>query len=358
MKRSSFALSYPLACLLVLSCLLAAGCSTCPHLGAAEPRRGDEIVAAGQFFHTGTRVVLWMDPGGYDAYRVQRRFVPLDESGWDASNAADKDLRSPNRYGMRLAGLTTNEIEQVRGGGWDLSLLQKVVDQFVYHFDVDGSSRRCFATLHDLRGLSVHFMLDVDGTIYQTLDLKENAWHATIANGRSIGIEIANPGAYPVDEKNPLADWYKKDAAGQTTLTIPDAFGAAGVRTPGFVGHPARPDPVYGNIQGHDLVQYDFTPQQYQALIKLTASLCKVFPRIKCQFPADATGKVIPHKLPDQELRNYHGILGHYHIQTDKVDPGPAFQWDYVIGGAKKLLNEENYHSLLSPRQADLTLHK
>jgi N-acetyl-anhydromuramyl-L-alanine amidase AmpD len=37
-------------------------------------------------------------------------------------------------------------------------------------------------------------MLDLDGTIYQTLDLKERASHATIANSRSIGIEIANMG--------------------------------------------------------------------------------------------------------------------------------------------------------------------
>jgi len=199
-------------------------------------------------------------------------------------------------------------------------------------------------------------MCDVDGTIYQTLDLKESAWHATISNNRSVGIEIANIGAYPVNEKNPLADWYKKDAKGQTVLTIPDEFGAAGIRTPGFVGHPARPDPIYGNIQGHDLVQYDFTPQQYEALIKLTATLCKVFPRIKCQFPVGADGKVIPHKLPKEELANYHGVLGHYHIQTDKVDPGPAFQWDYVIGGAKKLLNQGTSHPFLSPRQADISL--
>jgi N-acetyl-anhydromuramyl-L-alanine amidase AmpD len=99
-------------------------------------------------------------------------------------------------------------------------------------------------------------------------------------------------------------------------------------------------------------VQYDFTPQQYQALIKLTATLCKVFPRIKCQYPVDKDGNVIPHKLSNAELRNYHGILGHYHIQTDKVDPGPAFQWNYVVGGAQKLLNQENFRPLLCPRQA------
>ena len=34
-------------------------------------------------------------------------------------------------------------------------------------------------------------MLDVDGTIYQTLDVKERAWHATTSNTRAVGIEIA-----------------------------------------------------------------------------------------------------------------------------------------------------------------------
>jgi N-acetylmuramoyl-L-alanine amidase len=204
----------------------------------------------------------------------------------------------------------------------------------------------------------VHFMCDVDGTIYQTLDLKESAWQATISNNRSVGVEIANMGAYEVNGKNPFAKWYKKDEQGRTVLTIPDEFGAEGIRTPGFVGHPARPEPVRGTIQGEDLMQYDFTPQQYQALIKLTATLCKIFPRLKCQFPADASGQVIPHKLPNEELQNYRGILGHYHIQTNKTDPGPAFQWDYLIGGAKKILNQESGRPLLSPRQKDIASRK
>ena len=52
----------------------------------------------------------------------------------------------------------------------------------------------------------------------------------------------------------------------------------------------------------------------------------------------DASGKLLTQKLPDDQLKKYQGILGHYHIQTEKVDPGPAFQWDRVIGGAKKLM--------------------
>ncbi len=294
---------------------------------------------AGQFVHTGTPVVLWMDPGGYDAYRVERRFSPLAEADWNTSHTNVPALRSPNRYNLRRAGLTDAEIERVRGGGWDLPTLQKVVDQFVIHFDVCGTSRQCFKILQDYRDLSVHFMLDLDGTIYQTLDVKERAWHATTSNSRSVGIEIANMGAYPVNEKNPLADWYAHEANGQTRITIPPQYGDGGIRTPDFVGHPARPDPVVGTIQGTKLIQYDFTPEQYRALAKLTGALCKVLPRIECDYPKDAQGHLLPQKLPDDQLQAYHGVLGHFHIQTDKVDPGPAFQWDYVIGHARELLH-------------------
>ena len=44
-------------------------------------------------------------------------------------------------------------------------------------------------------------------------------------------------------------------------------------------------------------------------------------------------------KRPDDELKACQGLPGHCHIQTNKVDPGPAFRWDYVIGHARRLLN-------------------
>ena len=134
-----------------------------------------------------------------------------------------RELTSPNRYNLRKTGLTTNELERVRGGGWDLSTLQRVVDQFVIHFDACGTSRQCFNVLQDHRDLSVHFMLDLDGTIYQTLDLKERAWHATSSNSRSIGIEIANIGVYPM---TPAPRW---PSGTRESLTEP-------------LGLPSRPD--------------------------------------------------------------------------------------------------------------------
>ena len=82
MNRRSH-LPRPIQIFSVLSAaILFAGCKTAPRPGTFAPRTGDEIVAAGQFVHTGTRVVLWMDPGGYDAYRVERRFSPLDKADW------------------------------------------------------------------------------------------------------------------------------------------------------------------------------------------------------------------------------------------------------------------------------------
>lgn len=314
------------------------GCHTTPP-GKPLTRTGDEIIVAGQMFHTGTRVVTWMDPEGYDAYRVERRFSDLSKADWESSKAEVKYLETPNRYNLRKAGLTDEEIEKLRGGGWDLPTLQKVVDQFVLHYDVCGTSRQCFKVLHDMRGLSVHFMLDIDGTIYQTLDLKERAWHATTSNSRSVGIEIANMGAYPATSTKPLEEWYTKDSKGQTRIAIPERLGDGGVLTKNFVGHPARNDLVEGNVQGRDLVQYDFTPEQYAALVKLTATLAKVFPKIKCDYPRDEHGKLVTHKLSDEQLQTVTGVIGHLHIQTNKVDPGPAFQWDHVLGGARKLLN-------------------
>ncbi len=325
--------------ILIVVNLALAGCARLEKAaapGTHSPRRGDEIVVAGQFFHTGTPVVLWLDPGGYDAYRVERRFAPYDKADWNTSAKENTALDSPNRYGLRNAGLSHLEREQVRGGGWDLLTLQRTVDQFVIHYDESGTSRQCFKVLHDVRCLSVHFLLDLDGTIYQTLDLKERAWHASSANTRSIGIEIANIGAKRSED--PLNRWYKRDTNGAPYIEIPQSHQPSGIRTENFVARPTRPQPVSGVIQGRDLLQYDFTPEQYAALAKLTAALCKIFPNLPCDYPRDASGSLIRSKLPDAELRTYRGLLGHYHVQTDKIDPGPAFQWDRLTTEARKYL--------------------
>lgn len=330
--------------------------------GTLEPRTGDEIVVCGQFFHTGTKVVLWIDPGGYDAYRLEPRYpISADLVRRNRERGAD--------YGDRTAPLTDEEVEKTRGGNWTLPELQQHVDQFVIHYDVCGVSQECYRVLF-ARGLSVQFMCDIDGTIYQTLDLKDSAWHATISNGRSVGVEVANMGSYssPVF----LSQWYRRDPSGEVSITIPERLGNGGVLTPNFVGHPIRPQLIRGEIQGRTYDQYDFTQQQYEALSHLTATLCTVFPKIQCDYPRQKTslgppteiaatqpadgdpttrpsalaspeehGTLIPHKLYPEQWDNYQGVLGHYHVQYDKEDPGPAFQWDLMIGKARLLMSTD-----------------
>ena len=107
---------------------------------------------------------------------------------------------------------------------------------------------------------------------------------------------------------------------------------------PFWVPRPSRPEPVVGTVHGQKLQQYDLTPEQYDSLTKLTATLCTVFPKIKCDYPRDADGGLITKTLADADYDRFQGVLGHYHVQTNKTDPGPAFQWDKVIVGARALM--------------------
>ncbi len=344
--------------MLVVLALLLAGCAGSPRLGDRLPRRGDEIVVAGQYFHTGAPVVLWTDPGGYDAYRVERRFAAFERSDWDSTRAEwiaknDGRVLTPNRYGLRAAGLSEEQREQVRGGGWSLDQLQDRIDQFVLHYDVCGTARQCFNILHDHRGLSVHFLIDLDGTIYQTLDLKERARHATIANDRSVGVEIANMGAYQVGKPNPFDQWYATDNAGRTVITIPPRFKDGGLRVAPTAERPLRPrgdKPIVGTVQGMDLVMYDLTDAQYESLAKLSATLCTVLPRIRPDYPRDEQGRLVTRMLTEDRFSAFGGILGHYHVQTNKQDPGPALDWDWLIDETKRLMRERPAAAEPAPR--------
>ena len=283
------------------------------------PARG-QLVACGRRFDVDAPVVLWTDPGGYDATSTAYRFGP-------PANAGDAPRPGELRYtpGRETRGAGRRVL--VRPGERDVDRLASVVDQLVLHYDACGLSRTCFEVLHDRRGLSVHFMLDLDGTIYQTMDLRDQAWHAAKANPRSIGIEIANLGAFAPGQRSVLDDWYVPDPAG-TRIVLPDRVGDGGLRSAGFVARPARARRVSGRIHGRSLVMYDFTPEQYDSLVALTVALCRALPAIEPEVPRDREGRVRWDVLPDGEYERFRGILGHYHLKTSKVDPGPAFDWE------------------------------
>jgi len=246
--------------------------------GCVSPREtlqtGSRIIVAGRAVPTEARVITWTDPDGLDGYGAAR----LDDSG------------KPRNFGDRH----TSERNPVATG--DLDALVATIDQIVLHYDGLGDSRRCFEMLGE-RQLSAHFLIDVEGRIYQTLDVQERAYHATVANSRSIGIEIANIGANPA----------------------------------GAADAPQMTEAVQGTIQDKELLQPRFTDQQYTALSALIETLCATFPRIEHQVPRDTDGNVVTSKLSDEELAGFRGVLGHFHVQENKVDPGPAFEWDRLF---------------------------
>jgi N-acetyl-anhydromuramyl-L-alanine amidase AmpD len=305
--------------------LLLAACSSEPGVHEGAPARssrvpevGSSIVVGGEHVWIGAPVVLWFDPGGYSAYSTEPAF-PAEPSA-DPAAAEPEGLRyEPGRETER--GRVTRRSPRAELAG--------AVDQLVLHYDACGTSRQCFKVLHDRRGLSVHFLLDVDGTLYQTLDLADTAWHARQANPRSIGVEIANIGAYAPGADSPLDAWYAAEAGGATRLVLPPE--PNGVRSAGFSGRPVRPGPITAEINGATLAMHDLTPEQYDTLARLTVALCRVFPRISPDAPRDADGRVPSAALPEDRWKAFSGILGHLHLARDKYDPGPAFDWERYL---------------------------
>src|SRR5699024_10191103 len=107
-------------------------------------RSGDEIVVAGQFFHTGAPVVLWFAPNGYDAYRQARWF---DKRPNKASEYKPAEKNShyyvPFHYGIRdVNSWSKSELYKLRRGQWALGQLRGVINKIVLHYDACGTSQR------------------------------------------------------------------------------------------------------------------------------------------------------------------------------------------------------------------------
>ena len=276
-------------------------------------------------------VVVWTEPPYFDAHRARPRFDPTAAAGTEPRYRMERKIEDA-LLAARLEDVATT----TPGGTAAAELLAEAVELVVLHYDACGNSRACFRVLHDERGLSCHFLLDLDGTIYQTLDLRHQAWHARQANPRSIGIEIAHVGA--AGDEGRLERQYERDAKGLRQRLSADAS----LRIADFVARPARGGdvPLAGEIHGESLVQYDFTAEQYASLEALVAALVEAFPRLELRIPRAADGSVRHDVLSDEELRAFRGVIGHYHVTEQKVDPGPAFDWEGFLARSQARLTQ------------------
>lgn len=293
----------------------------------APAKVGSAILVGGRAVEIGAPVVTWRDPGGYDGYAERRAFsegvLPTRPAG---------GCNTPERYATRRGLSKPLALVAARRGGLTYDLAPLQIDQVVLHYDVAWTSQNCFKVLHDIRGLSCQFLLDVDGTLYQTLDVADRARHAGSANDRSVGVEIAHPG--PLELTPKLKGRYTRDAQG---VRFDLGRLQRTVRTKGFVVRPARPEPIAAVVQGRRYSMYDYTPAQYATLTRLIAGLRRALPRLRLAVPRDAQGKIVQAVLPKETVKGWSGLLGHYHVSKHKQDPGPAFDWERVLTGVKAL---------------------
>ncbi len=136
--------------------------------------------------------------------------------------------------------------------------------------------------------LSIHFVVDKDGIVYQMADTELRAAHCVAhgMNSLSIGIEFINRGS--------------------------------GTELPSR-GVPR--DLVTESIHGRRIKYYEMTLAQLRTGVKLTRTLCNLY-GLPLRVPRDEAGEPTLYALPESRLRTYTGVLGHAHAEAGKLDPG------------------------------------
>ncbi len=162
---------------------------------------------------------------------------------------------------------------------------------FVNHWDVCLTSKSC-ANVLAKRGISIHFCIDNDGTIYQLLDTQHAAWHASGRswNHASIGVEISNA-YYPKYQKN-----YVKMGFGERHLVE------------GATCHGHKLDPFLG-----------FYPAQIKALKALWLAVHRAV-GIPLTCPLDSDGELVTGVSTECAKNKFEGFVNHYNLTRRKID--------------------------------------
>lgn len=245
----------------------------------AEPPPSGQLIVCQRRIQTNAPIVNWLDNPRFSAYQRACYRGPAGQAGW-----ADPRPFRPAR-GMENRVIRYRPRKELMGHSEDLTILRHVIRQLVIHHDGVDNARESFHVLHDERGLSAHFLIDTDGTIYQTLDLADIAFHAQIVNGMSIGVELCNRG---------LTNLYASQS------------------------HRRHREPKTVTVHGHPYTMWSFTDAQYLSLSELCAQLVRIFPRLPLHAPQN--GGPIYTCLAQPE--RFSGLLGHFHVSSQKWDPG------------------------------------
>ena len=176
---------------------------------------------------------------------------------------------------------------------------------FVNHWDAALSSESC-ARILKKRGISVHFAIDNDGTIYQLLDTQHAAFHAGSSkwNRASIGVEITNA-FYPKYQKH-----YESKGFGPRPV-VTDAY-------------------VHGNKLEEHLGFYQVQLDAAKALWKAVSVACD----IPLVYPEDSRGNLDTGVNSECKSGKFEGFCNHYNLTSRKIDCA-GLQLDKLINEVK-----------------------
>ena len=263
-------------------------------------RPSGNLIIGDQVFQVDAPVVNWREGPKWDAtsdYCIPTKTDPAPAclpAGAGHYPYGPPPLPYTKRYAVRPSLRAWPKSDNGRHPSYEA--VKAAVKQFVVHHDGCASADMCFSVLQNERGLSAHFLLDNDGTIYQTIDLGLMAYHASDWNLYSIGVELCNRGdAYNVP------NYYDSGKAG-----------------------PKR-NIKNCKINGHTIRAFDYTPAQADSFSRLCRALLRLLPNLPAEYPQSSPGEASWDTMKDAAIKreSYAGYVGHYHINTQKWDPGP-----------------------------------
>lgn len=161
------------------------------------------------------------------------------------------------------------------------------IGAIITHWDVTKGPISTFKVLRAV-GLSSHFCIAVDGTIYQYADTKDITRHCGRLNSWTIGIDI-NSRVYAK-----YSDWYEQKGHGKRPLMV--------------AKYHKRKKEILG-----------YYPAQIEAYNKLIRVLCDFYD-IPREAPVDEDGKLITTVYPELKKKKWEGVANHYNLTRKKWD--------------------------------------
>jgi N-acetylmuramoyl-L-alanine amidase len=264
-------------------------------------RPSGNLIISGRAFPTDAKIVNFLDPPYWNA--TSEKCMSLSRNPRPPCEFASDGKYYPynppgpkftQRYGTRPA---------LRRSDWNNGMnapyeaVKAVVRQFVIHLDNCSSAEMCWDVLQNERGLSCHFLVDNDGTIFQTLDLALQGYHASELNPVAIGVELCNWGSAAANK-----DFYRSGKYG--------------------------PDRAYKpvKINNHTYLAFEYTAEQMKQMRKLSRALLRLFPNLPAEYPQSSPGQQAWDTIPKRAAIGFSGYIGHYHLTDQKWDPG---WWDF-----------------------------